>query len=602
MSSDGLDISGINIQLEPQQAKTLESQDMVQVSPADQEAEGEVKEGVHKEEPEHRDPLSRPIYQLSVKLIDTYKHINKVYYDAKAKKLKEQSVDTAGRTGVKNNGYDNADYDYIIQNDTGEIFHERYIIKHKLGKGSFGQVYCAYDQSGGCEVAIKIIKSRKPFTNQAQIEIELLRHLKDNDASDEMNIVHLLDTFMHHEHQCLVFEMMSYNLYDLLKNTRFKGVSLNLIRKFAKQILKALEYLCRPDINMIHCDLKPENILLKHPRRSAIKLIDFGSSCFFNKKTYSYIQSRFYRSPEILLGTMNYSQKIDMWSLGCVLVEMHTGEPLFGGTDALDQIARVIQIRGPLPMDMLLEGRSENRTKYFTRVDNSEEARQKEQELHAAGGGSMSSGLDDSAPAAETSAESTSNANPESTESIASDAAVKGGTDASSPPKPQILAATDGAGVSYYVKPPTSGDVSKQTASKRSRPLADIIGVYTDGPYGRRKGEVGHSVEDYLMFVDLIEKMLAYNPEDRINPMDALREPFMLATGSSGAAAADAGGGAGAEGVAGSPRDAAAVAAETGGDQTGKPQKMPKLAGGVPFDGEDMETTGDETKSKKVTR
>jgi dual specificity tyrosine-phosphorylation-regulated kinase 1 len=89
-----------------------------------------------------------------------------------------------------------------------------------MNKGSFGQVFCAYDQVNGNEVAIKIIKSRKPFTQQAQIEIELLKHLRDSDPSDEMNIVHLLDTFMHHEHQCLVFEMMSYNLYDLLKNTR----------------------------------------------------------------------------------------------------------------------------------------------------------------------------------------------------------------------------------------------------------------------------------------------------------------------------------------------------------------------------------------------
>ncbi len=60
---------------------------------------------------------------------------------------------------------------------------------------------------------------------------------------------------------------------------------------------------------------------------------------------------------------MNYSQKIDMWSLGCVLVEMHTGEPLFGGTDALDQITRIIQIMGPLPIHMVNEGKAENKAK-----------------------------------------------------------------------------------------------------------------------------------------------------------------------------------------------------------------------------------------------
>ena len=68
---------------------------------------------------------------------------------------------------------------------------------------------------------------------------------------------------MHHKHQCLVFEMLSYNLYELLKNTRFRGVSLNLIKKFARQILKCLAFLALPEVSIIHCDLKPENILLR---------------------------------------------------------------------------------------------------------------------------------------------------------------------------------------------------------------------------------------------------------------------------------------------------------------------------------------------------
>lgn len=578
-SSDNLDISGINIQLEQTKAAP---QEMV-ISPA-------ANEGVPPEEPQYRDPLTRPVHALSVKLIDTYKHINKVYYDAKAKKLKEQSSDSAGRTGVKNNGYDNADYDYIVHNDTGEIFNGRYIIKHKLGKGSFGQVYCAYDQTGGCEVAIKIIKSRKPFTNQAQIEIELLKLLRDNDPADEQNIVHLLDTFMHHDHQCLVFEMMSYNLYDLLKNTRFKGVSLNLIRKFAKQILKALEYLSRSDINIIHCDLKPENILLKHPRRSAIKLIDFGSSCFFDKKTYSYIQSRFYRSPEILLGTMKYSQKIDMWSLGCVLVEMHTGEPLFGGTDALDQITRIIQIRGPMPMEMILEGRSENRTKYFTLADAPDEKKSLDQDLI---GGSQSSPLDSNVNAAATSvSKPTTGSNAESSEGNIGDSSKKGSeSSATSPPMPQILAASDGTGVSYYVKQPSS---SKRPSSKRSRPLSDIVGVYTDGPYGRRKGESGHTVEDYQMFVNLVDKMLSYRPEDRISPSDALREPFMMATG--GAVSNDGGATNDKASDSSSIKGSAALNSGIGT----KPQKISKVEGTIDL-GEDMETD-DDNKQKSVTR
>jgi dual specificity tyrosine-phosphorylation-regulated kinase 1 len=128
---------------------------------------------------------------------------------------------------------------------------------------------------------------------QARTEINLLNLVLEKDPDDDQNIVHLQDTFVYRNHQCLVFEMLSYNLYDLLKNTRFKGVSLALVRKFAKQILKGLDFLSRKDVDVIHCDLKPENILLRHPKRSAIKIIDFGSSCLSTKKTYTYIQSRY---------------------------------------------------------------------------------------------------------------------------------------------------------------------------------------------------------------------------------------------------------------------------------------------------------------------
>ena len=85
--------------------------------------------------------------------------------------------------------------------------------------------------------------------------------------------------FMYRNHLCLVFELLSYNLYELLRNTNFRGVSLNLTRKFAQQLCTALLFLSTPEIKVIHCDLKPENILLCNPKRSAVRIVDFGSSC-----------------------------------------------------------------------------------------------------------------------------------------------------------------------------------------------------------------------------------------------------------------------------------------------------------------------------------
>jgi len=141
------------------------------------------------------------------------------------------------------------------------------------------------------------------------------------------------------------------NLYEFIKAHEFKGFSLRLIRRFCKQMLSSLVLL--KSHRVIHCDLKPENILLAHPLRSEIKVIDFGSSCFENEKVYTYIQSRFYRSPEVILG-MSYGLPIDMWSLGCILAELLTGYPIFPGENEQEQLACIMEIFGP-PEKHLIE-------------------------------------------------------------------------------------------------------------------------------------------------------------------------------------------------------------------------------------------------------
>jgi len=83
------------------------------------------------------------------------------------------------------------------------------------------------------------------------------------------------------------FELLSINLYEFIKNNDFKPTPLGLIRKFAIQILVALQF--QKEHDLVHCDLKPENILLKHESKSGIKIIDFGSSCFLGQRIYTYI-------------------------------------------------------------------------------------------------------------------------------------------------------------------------------------------------------------------------------------------------------------------------------------------------------------------------
>lgn len=411
-----------------------------------------------------RDPATAPLRKLSVDLIKTYKHINEVYYAKKKRRAQQsQGEDSSHKKEKKlyNDGYDDDNHDYIIQH--GEKFLDRYEIDSLIGKGSFGQVVKAFDLEEQCHVAIKIIKNKKPFLNQAQIEVKLLEIMNKADINNTYYIVRLKRHFMWRNHLCLVFELLSYNLYDLLRNTNFRGVSLNLTRKFSQQLCTALLFLSTPELNIIHCDLKPENILLCNPKRSAIKIVDFGSSCQLGQRIYQYIQSRFYRSPEVLLA-IPYDLAIDMWSLGCILVEMHTGEPLFSGSNEVDQMNKIVEVLG-LPPKHLLDGAHKSR-KYFDKMP-------------------------------------------------------------------------DG---SYTLKKPKDGRKPKVPGSRR---LHDILGVESGGPGGRRLGEPGHSVSDYLKFKDLIFRMLDYDPKTRITPYYALQHNFFKRTADEGtntAAASQSGG------------------------------------------------------------
>lgn len=195
-----------------------------------------------------------------------------------------------------------------------------------------------------------MVRNEKRFHRQAQEEIRILEHLKKQDKDNTCNIIHMFDNFNFRSHTCITFELLSINLYELIKKNKFQGFSLQLVRKFAHSLLQCLDTLYRNKI--IHCDMKPENVLLKQQGRSGIKVIDFGSSCYEHQRVYTYIQSRFYRAPEVILGA-RYGMPIDMWSLGCILCELLTGYPLLPGEDEGDQLSCIIELLGMPPQKLL---------------------------------------------------------------------------------------------------------------------------------------------------------------------------------------------------------------------------------------------------------
>ncbi|PHH66972.1 hypothetical protein CDD81_5324 [Ophiocordyceps australis] len=248
-----------------------------------------------------------------------------------------------------NFGYDDERGDYTIV--PGDHLAYRYEIIDILGKGSFGQVVRCIDHKLGVLVAIKIIRNKKRFHQQALVEVNILQKLREWDGKDKHSMVCFTQHFYFRGHLCISTELLDMNLYEFIKAHAFRGFSLRIIRRFTKQILSALILLKQRKV--IHCDLKPENILLRHPLHSEIKVIDFGSSCFENEKVYTYIQSRFYRSPEVILG-MTYGMPIDMWSVGCILAELYTGVPIFPGENEQEQLACIMEVFGP-PEKHLIE-------------------------------------------------------------------------------------------------------------------------------------------------------------------------------------------------------------------------------------------------------
>lgn len=229
----------------------------------------------------------------------------------------------------------------------GEI-EQRYIIQRNIGSGAYGVVWCAVDRMTGKQVALK--KVFDAFRNQEDAqrtfrEVMLLSQLKDNHR-----IVPLLNVIraVNGVDLYLVFELAETDLNVVLR----KHILENIHRQYiAYQTVLVVGQLHARGI--LHRDIKPANVFVES--NCSIKLGDFGLARTFSGNFLKddefldltgYIATRWYRSPEILMKSNSYSTAMDMWAVGCMIAELHNGQPLFCGTSMLNQLALIIAALG----------------------------------------------------------------------------------------------------------------------------------------------------------------------------------------------------------------------------------------------------------------
>lgn len=305
----------------------------------------------------------------------------------------------------------------------GSVIKDRYEVLSVAGQGTFGTVLDVFDRLNQERLALKVVRSVPRYAEAAQVEVDILQRLKAADPNGTSLCVRFIRQFTIYyrgqEHVVLAFEKLGRSLYDFIKKNDYRGFSLHHVARFGYQLLKAVAF-CHK-LHLIHTDLKPENILLvkseyrvvkeyhryrdeeerrkerakkqkedrnvrkredleaaaaasssaanaesdndssssalsspstkkvdaafREPVDTRIRLIDFGGATFQDDHHSRIINTRQYRAPEVLLG-LGWSYASDCFSIGCILPELFTGELLFGTHEDLEHLALMEKVLG----------------------------------------------------------------------------------------------------------------------------------------------------------------------------------------------------------------------------------------------------------------
>lgn len=215
-----------------------------------------------------------------------------------------------------------------------------------LGKGAYGIVWKAIDKKTKEIVALK--KNFDAFQNATDAQRTFREIIFLQELNGHENIIRLQNVIRAENDRdiYLVFDFMDTDLHAVIRANILEDIHKQYI---IYQVLKCLKYM--HSANLLHRDLKPSNLLLNS--ECHVKVADFGLARSLDTKEpdqtpilTDYVATRWYRAPEILLGSNKYTKGVDMWSLGCILAELLLGKPVFPGTSTLNQLDRVMEVIG----------------------------------------------------------------------------------------------------------------------------------------------------------------------------------------------------------------------------------------------------------------
>ena len=244
--------------------------------------------------------------------------------------------------------------------------------------------------------AFKILLPKEEVIKWWKFEKSIIDEIEKEDKDGESHCIHIIKNFSFTKNNVkycgLIFELLGLSLYEYLKNNNFMGFNIVQIQQIAFQLLQGLNFIHK--INIVHTDLKPENILFVNssynkittfPKNikdnggnnifyndiinTDIRIIDFGSAIKIdkNKNPYGIINTRQYRGPEVILQCCPIEEKTDIWSIGCILYELYTGELLFQTHGNEEQLCFIQKACGHYPDWMIKETNYKNLYRLFNK-------------------------------------------------------------------------------------------------------------------------------------------------------------------------------------------------------------------------------------------